>query len=83
MTSSGATRAHPLRLMSGRDPHESHRASTPLELLYDLTFVVAFGVASDQIAHLLACGGRTSSSRQARSRTRTAAGRSPGGTATC
>ena len=29
--------------MSGRDPHEEHRAATPLELLFDLTFVVAFG----------------------------------------
>jgi low temperature requirement protein LtrA len=27
--------------MSGRDPGEEHRASTPLELLFDLTFVVA------------------------------------------
>jgi low temperature requirement protein LtrA len=27
--------------MSGRDPGEAHRASTPLELLFDLTFVVA------------------------------------------
>jgi low temperature requirement protein LtrA len=42
--------------MSGRDPNERHRAATPLELLYDLTFVVAFGVASDQFAHLLAEG---------------------------
>ena len=33
-----------------------HRAATPLELLYDLTFVVAFGVASEQFAHLLAEG---------------------------
>ena len=50
------TRAHRLRVMSGRDPNERHRAATPLELLYDLTFVVAFGVASDQFAHLLAEG---------------------------
>ncbi len=42
--------------MSGRDPDEEHRAATPLELLYDLTFVVAFGVAADQFAHLLAAG---------------------------
>ena len=42
--------------MSGRDPDEEHRASTPLELLYDLTFVVAFGVAAEQFAHLLAAG---------------------------
>lgn len=42
--------------MSGRDPQESHRAATPLELLFDLTFVVAFGIASSELAHLLAEG---------------------------
>ncbi|MFC9554440.1 low temperature requirement protein A [Rhodococcus sp. NPDC056960] len=42
--------------MVGRDPHEEHRAATPLELLFDLTFVVAFGVAGNQFAHLLAEG---------------------------
>jgi low temperature requirement protein LtrA len=41
---------------SGRDPHEPHRASTPLELLYDLTIVVAFGTAADELAHYLAEG---------------------------
>ncbi len=40
--------------MVGRDPHEVHRAATPLELLFDLTFVVAFGIAASQFAHLLA-----------------------------
>jgi low temperature requirement protein LtrA len=40
--------------MSGRDPEESHRAATPLELLFDLTFVVAFGIAADELAHYLA-----------------------------
>ena len=50
------SRAHRLRVMSGRDPNERHRAATPLELLYDLTFVVAFGVAGEQFAHLLAEG---------------------------
>jgi low temperature requirement protein LtrA len=42
--------------MSGRDPYEQHRVATPLELLYDLTFVVAFGVAGEQFAHLMAEG---------------------------
>lgn len=42
--------------MSGRDPAEPHRVATPLELLYDLTFVVAFGVAASELAHLLAEG---------------------------
>jgi low temperature requirement protein LtrA len=48
--------AHRLRTMSGRDPDEEHRAATPLELLFDLTFVVAFGVAGEQLAELLAEG---------------------------
>ena len=46
--------AHRLQRMSGRDPYEDHRAATPLELLFDLTFVVAFGVAASEFAHLLA-----------------------------
>ncbi len=56
MTSPEQTRAHRLRPMSGRDPGEEHRSATPLELLYDLTFVVAFGVAAEQLAHLVAEG---------------------------
>jgi low temperature requirement protein LtrA len=40
--------------MSGRDPEERHRPATPLELLFDLTFVVAFGIAADELAHYLA-----------------------------
>jgi low temperature requirement protein LtrA len=39
--------------MSGRDPHEQNRVATPLELLFDLTFAVAFGVAAEQLAHAL------------------------------
>lgn len=42
--------------MSGRDPHEPHRTATPLELLFDLTFVVAFGVAASEFAHAMAAG---------------------------
>ncbi|OMC31883.1 hypothetical protein A5740_13645 [Mycobacterium sp. GA-1841] len=49
-------RAHRLSRMSGRDPHEQHRVATPLELLFDLTFVIAFGVAASQLAHLMADG---------------------------
>ena len=49
-------RAHRLRPMRGRNPLEGHRASTPLELLFDLTFVVAFGVAGNEFAHLVAEG---------------------------
>lgn len=40
--------------MSGRDPHESGRVATPLELLFDLTFVIAFGVSASELAHMLA-----------------------------
>ncbi len=47
---------HHLRRMTGRDPRERHRSATPLELLYDLTLVVAFGVAGEQLAHSLAVG---------------------------
>jgi low temperature requirement protein LtrA len=46
--------AHRLRRMVGRDPHEPHRAATPLELLFDLTFVIAFGIAASQFSHFLA-----------------------------
>ncbi|HEX4938095.1 MAG TPA: low temperature requirement protein A [Candidatus Kapabacteria bacterium] len=35
----------------GRDIHEEHRASTPLELLFDLTFVVAIALAAAQLHH--------------------------------
>jgi low temperature requirement protein LtrA len=50
------TTAHRRRRFSGRDPDEDHRASTPLELLYDLTIVVAFGTAADELAELVAHG---------------------------
>jgi low temperature requirement protein LtrA len=44
---------HGLNPMRGRDPHEDHRSATPLELLFDLTFVIAFGVAANELAHFL------------------------------
>ncbi len=47
---------HHSRRMGGRDPHEAHRVATPLELLFDLTFVTAFGFAAAQLAHALAEG---------------------------
>ena len=47
---------HHLRRMVGRDPHEAHRAATPLELLFDLAFVVAFAQAGEQLSHLIAEG---------------------------
>ena len=48
--------AHRLTPMTGRDPHESGRVSSPLELLFDLTFVVAVGTAATQFAEMLAEG---------------------------
>jgi low temperature requirement protein LtrA len=51
-----AFQTHHRARMGGRDPHQDHRASTPLELLFDLTFVIAYGIAADELAHLLANG---------------------------
>ena len=48
--------SHHVRRMTGRDPHEAHRTATPLELLFDLTFVVAFSQISSQAAHYLELG---------------------------
>lgn len=51
--------SHPqawLRRMVGRDRDEAHRASTPLELLFDLTFVVAVAWAAADLHHALAEG---------------------------
>ncbi len=50
------TPAHHLNRMTGRDPDEHGRAATPLELLFDLTFVVSFGVSASEFAHQLAAG---------------------------
>jgi low temperature requirement protein LtrA len=50
------TVAHHRRRFTGRDPGERERASTPLELLYDLTIVVAFGTAAGELAHYAADG---------------------------
>jgi low temperature requirement protein LtrA len=44
--------------MSGRDPGETGRVSTPLELLFDLTFVVAVAQAATQL-HLALAHGQT------------------------
>ena len=42
--------------MTPRDPEESHRASTPLELFFDLTFVVAIAQAASALHHDLVDG---------------------------
>ncbi|MER5808806.1 low temperature requirement protein A [Streptomyces sp. NPDC002033] len=44
------------RGMVGRDPGEPHRASTPLELLFDLCFVVAVAQASEGLLEALSHG---------------------------
>ncbi|WP_261164800.1 low temperature requirement protein A [Microbacterium sp. Marseille-Q6965] len=48
--------SHHLGRMTGRDPREPHRAATPLELLFDLVFVVAFSQIGTQAAHALEIG---------------------------
>lgn len=42
--------------LNGRDPDEEHRASTPLELLFDLSFVVAVAAAAASLHHELSAG---------------------------
>jgi low temperature requirement protein LtrA len=50
-----ATRvARPHRGMSARSPHEAHRTSTPLELFFDLVFVVAIAQAASGLHHAVA-----------------------------
>ncbi|SDV11909.1 low temperature requirement protein A [Pseudomonas mucidolens] len=57
-TSASVTKAlqHHLRRMSGRDPQETHRVASSLELLFDLTFATCFAFAATQLAHALAAG---------------------------
>jgi low temperature requirement protein LtrA len=42
--------------MTARDTAETHRGSTPLELLFDLTFVVAVAQVAARLAHSIANG---------------------------
>lgn len=42
--------------MQPRNPHEQHRAATPLELLFDLCFVVAIASAAGELHHALSHG---------------------------
>ena len=50
-----STRAQRRQSFAGRDPDEEHRSATLLEVLYDLTFVVAFGTGHE-LARYLADG---------------------------
>ncbi len=56
MTAEPKVLHHHARRMVGRDPHEPHRVSTPLELLFDLTFATSFSLAAAELAHLVAAG---------------------------
>jgi low temperature requirement protein LtrA len=54
-TQDHAPDAHPLRRrMNARSPHEVHRTATPLELLFDLVFVVAIAQAANGLHHAIA-----------------------------
>jgi low temperature requirement protein LtrA len=44
------------RPMEPRDPHEEHRVATPLELFFDLVFVVAVAQAANSLHHALTEG---------------------------
>lgn len=48
--------ARSTRRMHARDPHEAHRVATPLELLFDLCFVVAVAQAASHLHHAWAHG---------------------------
>ncbi|WP_315638124.1 MULTISPECIES: low temperature requirement protein A [Microbacterium] len=52
-TSSPRFRLQPMR---PRDPGQPHRAASPLELFFDLVFVVAVSIASAQLHHALSHG---------------------------
>ncbi|MEZ0066600.1 low temperature requirement protein LtrA [Streptacidiphilus sp. MAP12-20] len=52
----GSAEQLPRRRMRPRGRAETHRASTPLELFFDLCFVVAVAQAGGQLAHALAEG---------------------------
>ena len=45
-----------LTTMRARDPNEPNRAATPLELLFDLTFVVAVAAVVAELAHAIVDG---------------------------
>ncbi|MEI2809661.1 MAG: low temperature requirement protein A [Nocardioides sp.] len=45
-----------LARMTGRDRHEPHRVATPLELFFDLIFVVAVASSAAQLHHGLSAG---------------------------
>ncbi|MGK5550045.1 low temperature requirement protein A [Actinomadura kijaniata] len=57
MSDHAETGPRPWRLrMRPRDPREAHRVATPLELFFDLCFVVAIGANAARLEHSLAEG---------------------------
>jgi low temperature requirement protein LtrA len=57
MTQSTPAAARPIvRRMPARSPHEAHRNATPLELLFDLVFVVAIAQAGEGLHHAVSAG---------------------------
>lgn len=46
----GHTRLRLTAPMLGRDPQDEHRAATPLELFFDLVFVVAVSLTADRLS---------------------------------
>ncbi|MEV8634521.1 low temperature requirement protein A [Streptosporangium sp. NPDC051023] len=56
MSESDAGRPVWRSVMAGRDPLQGHRASTPLELLFDLCFVVGVAQAAASLHHALSEG---------------------------
>ena len=66
---------HRIRPMTGRDPRERGRTTTPLELLYDLTYVIAFAAAAEQLAHYIGDGHALRRSAHTPSRSSPSAGR--------
>ncbi|MEZ0491008.1 low temperature requirement protein A [Kineococcus sp. TBRC 1896] len=49
-------RRWPLPVASARDRREQHRTASPLELFFDLVFVVAISLASAELHHALSSG---------------------------
>lgn len=45
-----------LPILHARDPHEHHRAATPLELLFDLVSVLAIATITAQLHHAISSG---------------------------
>nr|WP_272653515.1 low temperature requirement protein A [Microbacterium sp. EF45047] len=56
MTENADTARFRLLRMRPRYPHEPHRTASPLELFFDLVFVVAVSTAAGQLHHELAAG---------------------------